>query len=434
MSGAAVSLGGAQQRLLPEVIPSCFFATAVIAHGLAWAGIAVAADQLIHYAGGPGPAAAVVHVLTLGVLLSTAMGASVQMLPVALGTPAPAARACAAAYGLLIAGASLLIAGFAHGHILLPAAGAAALAGAMIIYAAALSLVLRRASGNRLLNGHVAAALFALMLAVALAVLLAADYHAAWLPDHQGTAVAHMVLAVFGFMGLLAFGFSQILVPMFLVAEPVEGRLPALAFGFALSGLAVTVTGLIIGQRLVVATGIIAGLAAAGCHLWQMRQTLVKRIRKRLGGEFILIRFAWAMLPLALLLGLLLALDGLPSSGAALFGFIALFGWLLSLLLGVLQRILPFLASMHVLRAGPRPIPPGRLVHERGLRIHRWCHMAAVTIIAAGLLFGQVMAIRIGAAIGFAGAAGFAVFAASVFMRTRQHLKTAPAAAIRGMR
>jgi hypothetical protein len=434
MSGAAVSLGGAQQRLLPEVIPSCFFATAVIAHGLAWAGIAVAADQLIHYAGGPGPAAAVIHVLTLGVLLSTAMGASLQMLPVAFGTPAPAARACLAAYALLIAGAVLLIAGFVLGDALLPAAGAAALAAAAIIYAAAIGQVLRRASGNRLLHGHVAAALLALMLAVALAVLLAADYHAAWLPDHQGTAVAHMVLAVFGFMGLLAFGFSQILVPMFLVAEAVEGRLPALAFGFALGGLAVAAAGLLSGQRVVLAAGTIIGLAAAGCHLWQMRQTLVKRIRKRLGGEFILIRFAWAMLPLALLLGLLLALDALPSSGAALFGFIALFGWLLSLLLGVLQRILPFLASMHVLRAGPRPIPPGRLVHERALLIHRWCHLAAVGLVAAGLLLAHGLAIRAGAAVGVVGAVAYATFAGSVFVRTRQHLKAAPIAAIRGSR
>ena len=78
---APVALGGAKQRLLPERIPALFFGTAVLAHIIAWAALIIIAPEWPWYAGGPGPVLAAIHVLTLGVLLCTAIGASLQMLP-----------------------------------------------------------------------------------------------------------------------------------------------------------------------------------------------------------------------------------------------------------------------------------------------------------------------------------------------------------------
>ena len=423
---AAVNLGGAQQRLLPEAIPSRFFATAVFAHTLAWAGLAVVADDVPFYWGGPGPAAAAIHTLTLGVLLSTAVGASLQMLPVALGVAAPSARMCNVTYGLMLAGGVILIGGFAAHLIILPAAGAVLLLAAVGTFAATLFGIVGSASGNRMVRYPVWAAIASLTLAVTLAVLLASDTAFGVLPDHHLAAVAHMVLAAFGFMGMLALGFSQILIPMFAVAEPPRDRMATLAFGLALAALAVTLAALAAGTLIGVALGALTGLAAAGCHVLGMARTLAKRMRKRLGGEFLLIRFSWAMLLLGLILAASLALDLLPPTGPALFGFVVLFGWLLSLLTGVLQRVLPFLASMHVFRAGARPLTPSKLVDERALRVHRWCHFTALGAVAAGILFAEPLPIRLGALTGAAGAVAYGWFAASVFLRTRDHLKSSP--------
>ena len=61
------------------------------------------------------------------------------------------------------------------------------------------------------------------------------DYGRAILPDHRTLAVVHMTLMAYGFLGLLALGLSQILIPMFAITEPAEGRLPRGGLGLALA-------------------------------------------------------------------------------------------------------------------------------------------------------------------------------------------------------
>jgi hypothetical protein len=155
------------------------------------------------------------------------------------------------------------------------------------------------------------------------------------------------------------------------------------------------------------------------------------RMRKRLGGEFVLIRASWIFLPVSLLLGLGLLFGVLPDTGPALFGFTLLFGWLLTLLVGVLQRIIPFLASMHTARAGASPAAPSKLVAETPLKVHRWCHFAALIVVGAGIALDVPDLIRAGAAAGAVGAAAYAWFAVTIFFRTQTHL-SAPTAEGKG--
>lgn len=425
MAPAAVNLGGAHQRLLPEAVPLRFFGTAVLAHGLAWAALIATAADVPFYRGGPSGVAATIHLLTVGVLLSSAIAASLQMLPVALGRPAPAPAACHAVFALLLLGGASLIAGFALAETGMLVLGAGVLAAAVALYAHALVRLLAGASGLALVRQHVMAALACLGFGVLAAVLLAVDYRAAILPDHGALALAHMLLLAFGFLGLLALGLSQVLVPMFAVAEaPTEGRMAQLAFALALAALATALVGLAAGLTPLLAPAAVLGLAAAGCHVAQMERLLARRIRRRMGGEFVLIRLSWAMLPLALLLACGLALDLLPDTAPALFGFCALFGWLLSLVLGVQQRILPFLASMHAVRARARPLAPAKLVNERSLVLHRWCHGAALAAVGLGIALAEPAAIRAGGAVGTLGAIAYGAFAATVLRRARHHLAT----------
>ena len=98
----------------------------------------------------------------------------------------------------------------------------------------------------------------------------------------------------------------------------------------------------------------VVGLAAACLHVHGMAGLMRRRNRRDLGTSFLLIRLSWVMLPASLVLGLLLALDLLPPWGPPLFALTLVGGWLLSLVLGMLQRILPFLAAIHAARAGRR--------------------------------------------------------------------------------
>jgi hypothetical protein len=102
---------------------------------------------------------------------------------------------------------------------------------------------------------------------------------------------------------------------------------------------------------------------------------------------------------------------------AALFGLLLLGGWLLSFLLGILQRIVPFLASMHAVPGRRRPPTPSSLTAERPLSIHFVCHLAALGLLAAGVLADSPRIAFAGALLGSAGALAFGTFFAIVVRR-----------------
>ena len=260
-----------------------------------------------------------------------------------------------------------------------------------------------------------------------LALGLIANYQLGYLPDHGRIAVAHAMLATFGFMGMLAFGFSQILIPMFAVAEPSPEPPLAHAFWLSAAALSLSLIGVLSGFGVVTAAAAILGLCGVAQHVRVMIGIVAGRMRRRLGPEFLLIRASWAFLPASLMVAAALSLDLLPSNYGPLLIVLVLYGWLLSLLTGVLQRIMPFLASMQVTRWQARPVAPTKLVSGTPLAIHRYGHFGGLAALAAGTALARPEIIATGGAIGVLGAVGFAWFAATVLLRTRQHLRAQPA-------
>ncbi|MCW5700401.1 MAG: hypothetical protein KIT00_11225, partial [Rhodospirillales bacterium] len=405
-----VDLGGAGQRLLPEDIPLRFFGSAAGFHILAWGGLLLTAPEVPGFIGGPGPVLAAVHTLTLGVLLMTAFGASFQMLPVALGKEAPPALACNAAFALLLIGATLLIAGFALYEMLAIQVGATATAAAVAVYVSTMARLIWGTAEVRTVVLYAWVALISLAIAAGFGVTLGFDYTFDLLPDHANVALAHLLLAGYGFMGMLALGLSQVVIPLFAVALVPYERWALISLWLAVAALVLSVVGNLLGMELLVAAAIVAGLGAAGFHIRMMTDLLAKRLRKRLSSEFVLIRASWVIMPVPMVVGTGLLVDILPATAPALFGFTLLFGWLLTLLVGVLQRIIPLLASMHTGRLGRVPAAPSHLTAEKPLQVHRWCHLAALVIVAIGISIDVAEIVRAGAAVGMIGAVAFAVF------------------------
>jgi hypothetical protein len=149
-----------------------------------------------------------------------------------------------------------------------------------------------------------------------------------------------------------------------------------------------------------------------------MSRVLKSGMRKRLGHSFLLVRTAWIMLPATLLVGLA-ALYGLAgSNGPTLFGFLLIAGWLLTFLLGILQRILPFLASMHASRtAGTAPPLLSELAASAPLQLHAVCHGIALAVLSLAIAADSTWLARVGSAIGLVGAAAFAWFTAVITRR-----------------
>jgi hypothetical protein len=124
------------------------------------------------------------------------------------------------------------------------------------------------------------------------------------------------------------------------------------------------------------------------------------------------------MLPTTLLVGLAALYGFAGNSGAILFGFLLLFGWLLTFLIAILQRIMPFLASMF---ATPPASGGTAIVSElagaRSLKLHAACHALALVVLTVAILLDDATAVRVGSAIGMLGAIAFAWFTADVIRR-----------------
>jgi len=148
-----------------------------------------------------------------------------------------------------------------------------------------------------------------------------------------------------------------------------------------------------------------------------MRIAFRTRMRKRLGLSFVIIRTSWVFLILGLLTGLGVLLGVPIPNGTTLFGFLILVGWLLTFLMGILQRIMPFLASMHITGKDGKPPLLSELTAQMPLNIHAVCHLGALAFCAAGIVANAPALVSLGAASGLAGAISFAVFAALVVLK-----------------
>jgi hypothetical protein len=418
MTLAATFLAGAKSRLLPASVPFRFFAAAAAFHVAMWTLLLTSGEQLPDFRGGPGPLLAAVHLLTLGVLTTVAMGAAVQLLPVATRRALAAVWPIKLVFWLTVPATAAMVLGMltAQMALLIPSAIVAALG--LLVFAILLADNLRRAGGLPVVAAYGWAALAALVLLVALGLALALDYELALLPDHQAVALAHVILGGFGFMGFLALGFSHVLVPMFALAAAPAKTPSFIGFALALTGVVLGTAGALAVSVPVLAAAAVTGLGAAVWHLWLMRGVLQRGMRKRLGLSFALIRAAWVMLALTPLVGLAALYGPAGARGPNLFGLLLMGGWLLTFLLGVLQRILPFLASMHAPRsAGGAPPLLSELAASRPLRLHALCHGAALLLIAVAVAADAPWLVRIGASIGLTGALAFAWFMADIMRR-----------------
>jgi hypothetical protein len=418
MSISATFLGGAKSRLLPPSIPFRFFAAAALFHVLMWLVLLVDADRAVSFRGGLGPTLAAIHLLALGVLVATAIGASVQLLPVATRRTLHAVWPIKLVFWLTVPGMIALIASMYMAQTSILVAAAIVVTVGLLLFGWLLADNLRRASSLPVVGAYGWTALAALVLVAVLGATLAINEDAAILPSHGAVALAHLILGGFGFMGLLVLGFSHVLVPMFALAS-APAKEPSFAnFAIVAVALVLGTVGALIDSRAVLASAAFAGLVAAAFHLWLMYRVLKTGMRKRLGLSFVLVRAAWVMLPATFLVGLATLYGLAGSNGATLFGFLTLFGWLLTFLFAILQRIMPFLASMFV-------TPPGKggtaivaeLSGAPALKIHAVCHGLALAVLAAAILLDNGTVARVGSSIGLAGALAFAWFTADVIGR-----------------
>lgn len=422
----------AKGRLLPLSIPFRFFVAASLFQVTAWGLVAFDPGAVAVHRGGFGVALGALHALTLGVLLMVAIGASLQLLPVATGQPLGSVPAARAIFWLYVPGAALLVVAMTLGHPLALNVGAASTALGLALYVWVLATSLRGARGLRTVVIHAATAASALVVAVIAGSLLAIRYALPFAAPIDALVVVHVASAVFGVMSVLAAGFSYLLVPMFAVAdEPSPQRAQTALFLAVVAVIATSFRGIFTDSGLagdaLLAVAALSAIGASALHLVLVRRMLAGAMRPDLGPAFRLVRLGWTLLPVAVLAGIGALAQSERNAVAAAFVTLACAGYLLSFVLGILERILPFLASVHGARPGRRAPMPSALTPERAQSIHWPLHVLAVGLLVAGIAFGHEGIVRAAGVAGVGAALAFAGFVGGVLRRLAALLVGAPA-------
>jgi len=407
-------------RLLPPSLPARWFAAAAAFHLLGWLIVALEPHRVMLHGGGLGPGLAALHAFTLGTLAMAAIGVSQQLLPVATVQPVRRLGASRAAWWLLVPSVAALVAGFAVGAGALAAAGGVGAAAGLAIHGLLTAGQLAAAKRQRALTAAGWGGLVALVAVLATGPALAWRLHAGVPALAPGVVPLHAIAGVAGFLGLPAIGFSGLLVPMFMVAKgPGESRQRRVLAAFA---AAIVAAGALALADAPTGWSVAAGacaLAAALAHGHAMLVAIRRRRNREAGWLAPLLAIAWGALPAGI--GAWLACLATARPWLAAVAVILLVGgWLLGLVLAMLLRIAPFLASVHV-KIACGALPGLTALTPRGpARLLALAHPAAIASLLAGVSWGDVRWVQAGGVFGVAAALGLVGFLAGVSRRARR--------------
>lgn len=323
---------------------------------------------------------ALVHVMTLGVLAAAMLGSLYQMVPVVAGSPVPAIRLSHGVAACLVLGAGALIFGLWSANARAIQLGAVALSIALIAFFVPMAIALSRARGGETLLG-MRIAVTCLALLAALGVRLAWG-HAGDMPSsRQALLVAHVDLALVGWVGGLITAVSWQVVPMFYLTEAFpKRRAYGIAIGVGVSAAAVTLAAL---AGAAVTWIVIAALPGAIAVLlvepWTLARMIPRRKRRRWDPT---LQFWWSAIvaaPLVLLAALATWLTDEPRA-TLVFGWLALWGWGAATVHGMLTRIVPFLAWFHRFAKGQDVPPMKRLLPDEHVRVQLFAHVITTVV------------------------------------------------------
>ncbi len=376
-------------------------------------------------------ALAVVHLVTLGWITASILGALYMIVPMALGGRLAAGRADYWVFAVYATGATGVASHFWLEETvgMAGSAGVAAAAAFWVAWRAARAVHAARAP--REVKAHFQLAFFNLLLAASLGVAVAFDKLGDLLPgtslDH---VVAHAHLAALGWATMIVMAAGYRLLPMILPAAPPTGPwlwASAILMQTGVLGLSLS---LYAGSGPVAA---FAALCAAGLAVFLSRVVRMLRHRRpppptlrqpEIGRFHIAASFAWLVIATALGLAIALAPTASWRQQAILvYGAAGLVGFLSQIVVGVASRIVPlwiWLAEIGGRHHEQRPPSPYSLADRRLQIAILGLWTAGVPLLAVGLGLDSYSLIRTAAALLTLAAAGGAWQLTLIWRQARQ--------------
>lgn len=340
------------------------------------------------------PAAlALTHLLTLGFLGLVMVGSLLQMLPVVIGSPVPAVMAVTRSAHLgLTAGTLLLAAGLWQMEPAWIQAGLVALAVGWVpfVIAAGLSLLRAPATAKIVLN-PMRKAWLALLVTLGLGIYLAGGLSGLWpLQSPQALTGLHAGWGLIGWVTILIVGVAYHVVPMLQLTPPYRPALTRWLSWALLAGLILYSLSFFLPERqatwALVVAWLLSGLGVAAFALVTLDIQHHRR-RKLPDASLDFWRYALAGVILLVAVSPLAVFLPEPWQGPmqVSLGLMFLLGFVVSIVHGMIYKIVPFLAWFHLqtqTRARAGTIPNMKeFIPDAAVRRHLRQHVAAVLLL-----------------------------------------------------
>jgi uncharacterized protein with PQ loop repeat len=347
-----------------------------------------------------------VHLCVLGWLMPITLGALHQLIPVVFEAKVRSERIPWVALVLYVMGASGLIA-----HLWLTlfdsafVISAGLLVLALYLYLGNLGATLFQGGARTLTGAYVIAAFSYLALAAGLGFALALHLHASYLSlDHLRLLRVHAHAAGLGFFGLLIMGVSFRLLEMFLIAYVKREDAGWLALVFInVSLLALGAHHLLAPSSGWLVVSVVAAVLGIAAFLVQVRRVYRARMRKRTDLPW---RHTAASFSYLVIAAVIAAVTSTASLDSPLqerlqlaYGFVALPGFIGSVIVGQLHKILPFLVWFHRFSpyVGLRAVPAAsELLPEPPQRVQWFLMHGGIVGATLGLVLAQPVLVVVG--------------------------------------
>jgi hypothetical protein len=355
---------------------------------------------------------AVTHVLILGFVVATMMGALYQLTPVIFVAEAPYGRLGVIQMALHTVGWFLMVCGFLSGRVVLLAVGGTCVVTGVVVFVIVIGCVLRSATQWDTPGWYIIAALACLAMTVTFGLLFALDWRFGWFPIPAHILAIHVHFGGVGVLTFLLMGVSYRLVPMFAIAPAPTGllarwNLHAMFVLLCATGVAFALDA----PRAIVALAAWGLAAGCGIYLWDMARIYRAR-RRRFDLTMAAMWGALTSLGLAACMGALWS-TGLPALWFAAtpwlltYAYLAIGGWCALAICGHLTRIIPFLIWIHrygsAMGRGPVPLLKD-LLPQRVAAIAIASYAAGYLVNVAGLFIARATLVRMGSLLVAAGA------------------------------
>ncbi|HJZ74308.1 MAG TPA: hypothetical protein VKE51_21370 [Vicinamibacterales bacterium] len=374
-----------------------------------------------------------VHLVTLGWITFSILGAIYIVGPVALRMPIAAKRADYVAYACAAIGLVGMVGHFWIAEYAGMAWAAAAIASAVLFMTGRIVTAVRRALIDRAVKLHIALACVNFWIAASMGLLIAFDKVGHFLPGFVlANVFAHAHLAALGWATMMVLGVGYRLLPMVLASKMPSGRsiyASAVLLELGVLGLFTTLL-LRSGSARWCGVLVVAGIGVfAGQVAWMVRHRVLRRVDAH-AVDFAVLHAAGAGVSLVLAVALGVALLIRPASvqmlrAAAAYGVFGLLGFLGQMIVAMEARLLP-MAAWYWGYAGSddRVAPPSpHAMRDRTLQavvFAAWT--AGVPALAGGMFLESAALVSAGAWTLFAAVVVAAVDTSFVVGRTfRRH-------------